>query len=60
MVNHHVISADICSSICTAHRIYVTLKTDAKEKRDLSVALVRGMDQEFHDQFAQMEVVRRP
>ncbi|KAG8218951.1 hypothetical protein J3R82DRAFT_4662 [Butyriboletus roseoflavus] len=39
-----------------AHQIYVTLKADAKEKRDLSVALVRGMDQEFHDQFAKMEV----
>lgn len=57
-VNHHVISADICSSMCTAHRIYINLKTDAKEKRDLSVALVRGMDQEFQDEFAGMEAVR--
>lgn len=44
--------------MCTAHRIYVTLKADAKEKRDLSVTLVRGMDQEFQDQFTKMEVVR--
>lgn len=58
MVNYHVIPADIYSSMYTAHRIYVTLKADAKEKRDLSVTLVRGMDQEFQDQFTKMEVVR--
>ena len=60
-VNHQVTSADISSShVYSAHQIYVALKTDAKEKRDTSVALVRGMDQEFQDQFAKMEVVRRP
>jgi len=44
----------------TAHRTYLALKADAKEKRDMSVALVRDMDEEFQDQFAKMEVVRRP
>ena len=48
-VHHH---------LCTAHQIYINLKAEAKEKRDTSVALVRGMDQEFQDQFAKMEMVR--
>ncbi|KAG9317772.1 hypothetical protein JVU11DRAFT_1992 [Chiua virens] len=39
-----------------AHRIYLALKAEAKEKRDLSVALVRAMDQDFQDEFARMEV----
>ncbi|KAG6373746.1 hypothetical protein JVT61DRAFT_5888 [Boletus reticuloceps] len=38
-----------------ANRIYVELKAEAKEKRDLSVALVQGMDQEFQAQFTEME-----
>lgn len=46
--------------MCTAHRTYVALKADAKEKRDISVTLVRAMDQEFQDQLAQMEMVRQP
>lgn len=42
----------------TAHQNYITLKAEAKDKRDTSVALVRGMDQEFQDEFAKMEMVR--
>ncbi|KAN0097138.1 P-loop containing nucleoside triphosphate hydrolase protein [Tylopilus felleus] len=39
-----------------AHQNYITLKAEAKDKRDTSVALVRGMDQEFQDEFAKMEM----
>lgn len=41
-----------------AHQVYTATKAEAKEKRDVSVALVRGMDREFQDQFAEMEAVR--
>ncbi|KAF9226823.1 P-loop containing nucleoside triphosphate hydrolase protein [Gyrodon lividus] len=39
-----------------ADQIFLAAKADAKEKRDISVALVRGMDREFQDQFSKMEM----
>ncbi|KAL4076371.1 hypothetical protein J3A83DRAFT_2194372 [Scleroderma citrinum] len=39
-----------------ADRIFLATKEDAKRKRDISVELVRGMEKEFQEQFAKMEV----
>jgi chromosome segregation ATPase len=39
-----------------ADQIFAATKADAKNKRDISLELVRGMDQEFQQQFAKMEM----
>lgn len=39
-----------------ADRIFVAAKADAKNRRDISVELVRKMDREFQEQFAKMEL----
>ncbi|KIK95336.1 hypothetical protein PAXRUDRAFT_25548 [Paxillus rubicundulus Ve08.2h10] len=39
-----------------ADQVFLATKADAKEKRDISVALVRGMDREFQDKFTKMEM----
>ncbi|KAG1750954.1 hypothetical protein EDD22DRAFT_252965 [Suillus occidentalis] len=39
-----------------ADQIFVATKADAKNKRDISLELVRKMDEEFQQQFAKMEM----
>ncbi|KIJ69821.1 hypothetical protein HYDPIDRAFT_78852 [Hydnomerulius pinastri MD-312] len=39
-----------------ADQLFLAAKADAKSKRDISLDLVRGMDNEFQDQFQKMEI----
>ncbi|KAJ8594009.1 hypothetical protein M405DRAFT_543679 [Rhizopogon salebrosus TDB-379] len=39
-----------------ADGLFVAAKADAKNKRDISVQLVRSMDRDFQDQFSKMEI----